>query len=81
MWIREVFGQSGICVRPWHCPELKRRPVRQRPGYPRVIQPTQLMKFFPRYHERCQVRSVDSKEHHGKHGPHICHEAGSEPSW
>jgi hypothetical protein len=35
------------------------------------------MKFFTCYHEGRQIGSVNGKEHHGEHGPHIGHKSGS----
>jgi hypothetical protein len=35
------------------------------------------MEFFTCYHEGRQIGSVNGKEHHSKHGPHIGHKSGS----
>lgn len=55
---------------------MERRIKGQQDTHPRVVDPSELMKLFSRYHEGGQVGSVDGKEYDSEHGPDVGHKSG-----
>lgn len=56
----KVFRERSVGMGPRYCPELECGSLSERAGDARVVQPAQLMEFFPGDHERGQVGRVYS---------------------